>query len=85
MFYYCLTVSCVYNISGQRKYDFGYIRNAFKLMNLPVYNGTIFSSFFTDQNLTPILNKNQLGYVSKIPLDNGLFSDPATEVNGNDP
>ena len=41
-------------------YDSGYIRSAFNLMNLPVYNGTIFSSFFTDQNLTPILNKNQL-------------------------
>ena len=29
-------------------------------MNLPVYNGTILSNFFTDQNLMPILNKNQL-------------------------
>ena len=32
--------------------------SAFKLMNLPVYNGTIFSSLFTDQNLMPIVNKN---------------------------
>ena len=33
----------------------GYIRNALKLMNLPVYNGTIFCSrFFTNQNLTSI-------------------------------
>ena len=29
-------------------------------MNFPVYNGTIFSSFFTDQNLTPIWNKDQV-------------------------
>ena len=36
-----------------RKYDSGYFRSAFKMINLPVYNGTIFSSFFTDQNLTP--------------------------------
>ena len=36
---------------------------AFKRMNLPVYNGTFFfffSSFFTDQNSMPILNKNHL-------------------------
>ena len=37
-----ITVSCVTYYGGQRKYDFGYIRNAFKLMNLPVYNGTNF-------------------------------------------
>ena len=29
-------------------------------MNLPVYTGIVFSSFRTDQNLTSILNKNQL-------------------------
>ena len=29
-------------------------------MNSPVYNGTIFSDFFTDQNFTPIYEKNQL-------------------------
>ena len=29
-------------------------------MNLPVNNGTIFSNFFTDQNVKPILNKNEL-------------------------
>ena len=29
-------------------------------MNSPVYNGAIFSSFFTDQNLAPILNKNHI-------------------------
>ena len=53
-------------------------------MNLPVYNGTIFSSFFTDQNLMPILNKKQLWYMTKIPRDDCLLSDPTTEVNGND-
>ena len=54
-------------------------------MNLPVYSGTIFSSFFTDQNLTPISNKNQYGHVTKIPRDDGLLPEPTTEVNGNDP
>ena len=53
-------------------------------MNLPVYKGTIFSSFCTDQNLTPILNENQHGHVTKIPCDDGILSEPATEVNGND-
>ena len=55
-------------------------------MNLPVYNGTIFSSFFTDQNLTLILNINQsYGHVTKIPRDDSLLSEPTTEGNGNDP
>ena len=44
-----------------------------------------FSSFFTDQNLTSILNKNQIGHVTKIPRDDGLLSEPTTEVNGDDP
>ena len=68
-------------------YHSGYISSAFKPMNLPVYNQTIFffSSFFTYQNLTPILNKNQLGHVTKIPRDESLLSEPNTEVNGNDP
>ena len=45
-----------------------------------------FSSFFTDQNLTPILNKISDGHVTKIPRDDdGLLSEPTTEVNGNDP
>ena len=45
-----------------------------------------FSSFYTDQNLTPISNKNQfIGHVTKIPHDDGLLSEPTTEVNGNDP
>ena len=49
-------------------------------MNLLVYNETIFLlflRFFTDQNLMSILNK-------KILLDDGLLSEPTTEVNGND-
>ena len=55
-------------------------------MNLPVYNGTFFfSSFFTDQNLTPILNKISDSHVTKIPCDDGLLSEPITEVNGNNP
>ena len=44
-----------------------------------------FSSFFTDQNLTPILNKISYGHVTKIPRDDGLLSEPTTEVNGDDP
>ena len=44
-----------------------------------------FSSFFTDQNPTPILNKNQLRSCDEIPRDDGLVSEPTTEVNGNDP
>ena len=44
-----------------------------------------FSSFFADQNLTPVFNKkNPHGYVTKIPRDDGLLSEPTTEVNGND-
>ena len=44
-----------------------------------------FSSFFTDQNLTQILNIISCGHMTKIPRDNGLLSEPTTEVNGNDP
>ena len=40
-----------------------------------------FSSFLTDQNLTPI----SYCQVTKIPREDGLLSDPTTEVNGNDP
>ena len=54
-------------------------------MNSPVYNGTIFSNFFTDQNLTPNLNKIQLRSCDEIPRDDGLISVPTTQVNGNDP
>ena len=68
-----------------KKYDFGHIKNVFKLMNLLVYNGTIFSSFFTDKNLTPILNTHGYGHVTKIPRDDGVLYEPTTEVNGNDP
>ena len=46
-----------------------------------------FSSFFTDQNLTLIkkIKKISYGHVTKIPRDDGLLSERATEVNGNDP
>ena len=52
-------------------------------MNLPVYNkkNIVFATFFADQNITPNLN----GHVTKIPRDDGLLSEPTTEVNGNDP
>ena len=55
-------------------------------MNLPVYNGIILSNICTDQNLTPISKqKMSYGHVTKIPRDDSLFSEPASEVNGNDP
>ena len=54
-------------------------------MNLPLYNGTIFSSFCTNQNLTPILTKISYGLVTKTPRDDDLLSAPTIEVNGNDP
>ena len=44
-----------------------------------------FSSFFTDQNITPFQTKISCGHVTKIPRDDGLPSEPTTEVNGNDP
>ena len=44
-----------------------------------------FSSFFADQNLTPIQTKISYCHVTKIPRDDGLLSEPTTEVNGNDP
>ena len=44
-----------------------------------------FSSFFTDQSLTPILNKSQLRSCDEISCDDGLLSEPTTEVNSNDP
>ena len=44
-----------------------------------------FSSFFTDQNLTQILNKNSYCHVTKIPRDDGILSESTLEVNGNDP
>ena len=55
-------------------------------MNFPVYNGTIFSSVFTDQNLMPNLNKKiSCGHVTKIPPDDGLLSELTTGVNEDDP
>ena len=47
-------------------------------MNLAVYNGTIFSSLFTDQNLAPIVNQNGSAH----EYDDELLSEPTTEVNG---
>ena len=49
-------------------------------MNLPVYNVTIFSIFFTDQNLPPIVNILSYGHVTKIARDDRLCSEPTTEV-----
>ena len=54
-------------------------------MNLLVYTGTIFSSSFTDQNHTSVLNKISYSHVMKIPRGDCLLSEPTTEVNGNDP
>ena len=57
-----------------------------KLMNLPVYNGTtfFFSSFFTNQSFTRILN-NQFGSCEERPRDDGLLPEPTkvTELNEN--
>ena len=50
-------------------------------MNIPVYNGTIFSSFFTDQNLTPISNKNELRSCDENPRD-VLLSEPPQRLMG---
>ena len=41
--------------------------------------------FSPDQYLMPILNKISYGHVTKIPRDDGLLSEPTTELNGNDP
>ena len=43
-----------------------------------------FSSFFTDQNRTPILKSLSYDHVTKISVYDGLLSEPTTEVNGND-
>ena len=58
-------------INLTKKYDSGYIRSAFKLMNLLVYayNGTIFFKLFTAQDLTPILNKMSNDYVTRMSRD----------------
>ena len=51
-------------------------------MNLPVYNGTIFSSFFSDQNITPILvYKNKLRSCDENITWRKLLSDSTTEVD----
>ena len=56
-------------------------------MNLPVYNGTFF--FFQAPLLIRILREFQTkisyAHVTKIPRDDGVLSEPTTEVNGNDP
>ena len=44
-------------------------------MNLPVC-GIIFSSSFTNQNLTPFVN-NEYGHVTKIIRDDGVLSEPS--------
>ena len=46
----------------------------------------LFLSVFTDQNLTPIINRKiSNSHVTKIPRDDGLLSESTTEVNGNNP
>ena len=43
-----------------------------------------FSSVITDQKILR-QTKVSFGHVTKIPCDDGLLSEPTTEVNGNDP
>ena len=56
-------------------------------MNLPVYNGTIFfpKLFYWSDSYANLKKKISYGHVTKIPRDDGLLSEPTTEVNGNDP
>ena len=52
-------------------------RNAFKLMNLPVYDGTIFHASLLIRFLRQF-KKKKIGY-------GHVTKTPTTEVNGNDP
>ena len=63
------------------------MRSAFELMNLPVYNGTFFlkKASLRITILRQFKTKISDGHVTKIPRDDGLLSEPTTEVNGNDP
>ena len=55
-------------------------------MNLPIYNGTIFfQASLLIRILSQFKTKISYGHVTKIPRDDGLLSEPTTEVNGNDP
>ena len=57
-------------------------------MNLLLYNGTIFFFFQASlliRILRQFLTKISYGHVTKIPREDGLLSEPTTEVNGNDP
>ena len=57
-------------------YISGYIRIAFKLMDL--YSGTIFFKLLYK-------SKSYANFKQKSPRDDGLLAEPTTEVNGNDP
>ena len=62
------------------------MRSAFELMNLLVCNRTIFfQASLPIRILRQFLTKISYGHVTKLPRDDGLLSEPTTEVNGNDP
>ena len=62
------------------------MRSAFSLMNLPVYNRTIFFKLhYLSEYCANFKQKSVTVMPTKIPRDDGLLSDPTTEVSGNDP
>ena len=55
-------------------------------MNLPVYKWNYFlKSSLPIRILRQFQTKISFDHVTKIPRDDGLLSEPTTEVNGNDP
>ena len=72
-------------ITWTKKIYSGYIRNAFKLTSLALYNGTIFPASLLIRILRQFSTKISYGHMTKIPRDDGLLSEPTTEVNENNP
>ena len=58
MFYYYVTVSCLLLQTRLGKYESGYIYNCIKTDKVTCIRWNYFTSFFTDQNHTPNVNKN---------------------------
>ena len=54
-------------------------------MDLPAYIGTIFQASLPIRILRQFLTKMSYGHVTKIPGDDGLLSEAATEGNLNGP
>ena len=55
-------------------------------MNLLVYSWTIFFKLlYWSESYANFKKKISYGHVTKLPRDDGLLSEPTTEVNGNDP